>query len=205
VTRSSSIALALFVLASGCDALSAYRTAPGEVYSGEVTGSDGGGSGPSFIRQGFVSHTRLDLTFDPTRASAYIPPDSTKTSLPSAGTIDTYTCSVETSPCPPKDRTPGDFAQSKLEVIPNLTHDELSQYDFPGGGRLRNYIVFARFGSPSTGGVSSRTATAYVSLMENGGMEVRVIAPSVLEVDGKTELAPALFGVFTLRRGQAAK
>jgi hypothetical protein len=142
----------------------------------------------------------MDLSFDPARAAAYLPPGSSKTTLPPAGTLDTYLCPSTATSCAQSERTPGDFQHSDLEVIPNLTHDALSEYDFPGGGRLHNYILVARFESSSGSTVVPRSAMVFLSLMENGSMEVRVIAPSMLDVDGKTELQPALFGVFLLSR-----
>ena len=76
----------------------------------------------------------------------------------------------------------------------------MSQYDFPGGGRIKNYIFGARFRSEDASaplGVA-RHAMVFVSLMESARVEARVIAPSVLAEDGKSEAWPALFGVFML-------
>jgi hypothetical protein len=199
----SRVARALFPLlwlVLGCDALQGFRTAPGEVFSGEVIGSDSQASHPSFIRQGFDSHTEMDLTFDPALAAAADNDKTKQVKLKPAGTIDTYVCPTKSDFCAASQRVPGHFRHSKLEVIPNLTHDALSQYDFPGGGRLRNYILMARFDSTAANATLPRSATVFLSLMENGGMEARVIAPSVLDTDGQTELEPALFGVFPLGR-----
>jgi hypothetical protein len=92
------------------------------------------------------------------------------------------------------------FAAAPLSPIRGLAHDALSQYTFPGGGRVRNYIFGARFESSVLGSPVARHAMVFVSLMEKGDVEVRVIAPSVLAADGKTELLSDLFGVFVLER-----
>ena len=92
------------------------------------------------------------------------------------------------------------FVHAKLERITNLSHDALAQYDFPGGGRLRNYIFFARTDTGKNGSRPARVPMVFVSLMEDDHVEVRVIAPSVLDEDGKTEIDPPLFGVFMLKR-----
>ena len=76
----------------------------------------------------------------------------------------------------------------------------MSQYTFPGGGRLRNYIFGLRFASDSDRGSVPRDAMIFVSLMESDQIEVRAIASSVLADDGLTERLPALFGVFSLQR-----
>jgi hypothetical protein len=183
----------------GCDALQQFRTAPGEVFNGEVIGSDTKIAESSFIRQGFDSHTQLDLTFDPVLASKY--PGDAPASAAAPGTIETYLCQTKADFCPQRSRTPGQFQRSKLEPIASLSNDVLSQYDFPGGGRLRNYMFGARFASPdASGGTIARSAMVFLSLMEDGKVEVRIISPSVLADDGTTELAPALFGVFVLDR-----
>ncbi len=192
--------LALLWLACGCDALQAFRTGPGEVFNGEVIGSDSQSSQPSFIRQGFAAHTVMDLTFDPAKAAAYLDPGDAGSTLPPAGTLDTYVCPGGASACSASQRTPGLFRGAALEVIANLSNDALSQYDFPGGGRLRNYILVARFPSTLDDGSSDRNAMVFLSLMETGGIEARVIAPSVRASDGKTDLEPGLFGVFMLKR-----
>jgi hypothetical protein len=40
----------------------------------------------------------------------------------------------------------------------------------------------------------------FLSLLEGGRVEVRVVAPSVLGLDGRSETYPSLFGVFRLGR-----
>jgi hypothetical protein len=192
------LAVLVLLTLSGCDELSDFRTDSGEVFHGEVIGSTTDPNAPSFIREGFVSHTEMDLTFDP--ALARSPADEDERVREPAGTLDTYVCPPDTDLCPKSQRTPGPFRRAALESIERLNHDALSQYDFPGGGRLRNYILGAHFESETASGtVLDRHALVFLSLMENGQVEVRVLAGSVREPDGDDEL-PALFGVFVLER-----
>jgi hypothetical protein len=182
-----------------CDSLGEFRTGSGEVFHGEVLGSTTDPVAASFIREGFVSHTEMDLTFDPALARSPASADDEQRREP-AGTLDTYVCPPETDLCPKSQRAPGPFQRAALEPIERLNHDALSQYDFPGGGRLRNYILGAHFESEtSAGGKVERHALVFLSLMENGQVEVRVLAGSMREPDGEDEL-PGLFGVFVLER-----
>jgi hypothetical protein len=137
----------------------------------------------------------MDLTFDPARASATDELDDT---TPSAGTLDTYVCPEEIQRCEASDRTQGSFDRAALEPIARLAHDALSEYDFPGGGRLRNYLLSARSTVSTAQGDVERNAMVFLSLMESGTIEARVIAPSARR-DG-VDVAPALFGVFLLER-----
>jgi hypothetical protein len=182
--------------ALGCDQLEEFRTNPNAVYRGEVIGSDSDDGQQSFIRQGFESHTRMDLTFDPQKASAYADPGE---SLPPAGSIDTYVCETEARPCPAAERAPGQFRDAALEPIPNLTHDALSQYEFPGGGRLRNYILVSRFWQAADATSPQGAAMVFVSLMDNDSVETRVIAPGTPASEG-SNADSRLFGVFVLKR-----
>jgi hypothetical protein len=187
-------AAAWLLLVAGCDELDEFRTRPGEVFHGRVIGSDSEQDEPSFIREGFPSFTQMDLTFDPSRAGATSELDQPREP---AGTLETYLCPEEEDACPERRRTAGHFVESALEPIAPLTHDVLSQYDFPGG-RLRNYILSARFDGLTVLGNVERSALVFASMMENGAVEVRVVAPSVRQ-DG-ADLLPALFGVFVLER-----
>jgi hypothetical protein len=115
----------------------------------------------------------------------------------SPGSLRTYTCAKGASPCRARDRVPAEFDGAGLEAIEHLEHDALSQYDFPGGGRVKNYLFGARFEGEVDGNAVPRHAMVFLSLMETGRVEARVIAPSVLDEDGETAL-DALFGVFML-------
>lgn len=192
------LALTCVLALCACDELGEFRTADGEIFHGEVIGSTTKPDEASFIREGFVSHTEMDLTFDP--ALARTPAEHDGKPRQPAGTLDTYVCPPDTDLCPKAQRKPGPFRRSALEPIERLSHDALSEYDFPGGGRLRNYILGAHFDSEtSSGGTVDRHALVFLSLMENGAVEVRVLAGSMQEPDGDEQL-PALFGVFVLER-----
>ncbi len=182
----------LFTGVAGCDPIDDFRTAPGEVFYGDVIGSDHDG-GVSFIRSGFPARTQMELVFDVEHASSRVDPDG------AAGGLRTFVCKRDRDPCPAGDREPGQFDGSPLLRLPNLTHDALSQYDFPGGGRLRNYMFGVRFAPTAESSVPTRDGMVFLSLMENGKIEVRVIAQSLLGPDG-AEVEPPLFGVFSLDR-----
>lgn len=183
-------------LGAGCDQLSDFRTGDRAIYTGEVVGSDSEEGQPSFIRQGFESHTRIDLTFDPALASVSPEPGAV---LAPAGSIDTYLCRQQAQPCPEGERVPGHFRKAALDPVPNLAHDALSEYDFPGGGRVRNYILVSRFALAAEPEAAQGAAMVFLSLMDNGSVEARVIAPHVAAAQGGVE-QPALFGVFVLER-----
>ena len=191
------VALGLPVVLVGCEDLDEFRTGPDEVFHGRVIGSDSEQDVPSFIRAGFPSFTQMDLTFDPARAMAE---GQAEGAVPSAGTLDTYVCPEEVQRCKASLREQGDFDDAELEPIERLAHDALSEYDFPGGGRLRNYMLSARSTVSTAEGDVERSAMVFLSLMESGSIEARVIAPSVRR--DELEIAPALFGVFVLERQQ---
>ena len=180
-----------------CDDLDEFRTDGDDVFIGDVIGSDPEPDIPSFIRRGFESRTRMELTFDPEVAarafSAHSDDDEVCANIKAPGTISTFVC--DSGACTRSEGEAREFVQAALEPNCSLAHDALSQYDFPGGGRVRNYILGARFTTDTT----RRHAMVFISLMENGRVEVRVIAPSVLD-DADEETHSALFGVFVLER-----
>jgi hypothetical protein len=173
-----------------CDGLSEFRTGPDEVFQGKVIGDDS--DGESFIRSGFPGGTVLALTFDPANA---VPADDDAEPV---GTLTTFSC--RSSACDEAHREAGAFSEAELEPIPQLSHDALGVYEMPGTSRLRNYIFGARFSSGVGFLAVQRHAMVFLSLLENGRIEVRVIAPSVLAADGRSTLHEALFGVFSLAR-----
>ena len=193
------IATWLALLASGCDQLSQFRTSDDEAYLGEIIGSDSGDAKASFIRSGFASHSKMELTFDPSLASVIVDDHGGGMPPPAPGTLDTFVCPAGNRDCHAGQGVPSLFVGAKLERIENLSNDALSEYDFPGGGRLRNYMFYARTHA-SDAGAPARVATVFLSLMENERIEVRVIGPSVLDPQTQAELDPALFGVFVLER-----
>jgi hypothetical protein len=190
--------LGLFLLLAGCDDLREFKTAPDQVFRGEVVGSDADQSTESFIRKGFPSHTLLELRFNPDASGLPIPSDASISRRPVPGMIHTYTCPAGQPRCDEDARTTGPFDHAELLSMESLSHDTLSQYTFPGGGRLRNYIFGARFTGQKEPRVVIRDAMIFVSLMETDQIEVRAMAPAV-EGDTGTSL-PALYGVFVLSR-----
>lgn len=160
------LALSLIVvLALGCETLDRFRTDGHSVFHGSVTGD----TADSFIRRGFPPGTTLDLEFDPTMAQG-----------PSAGTLTTSSPDGSVY-----------FDHTELRVIASLEHDLLSQYDFPGAGRIRNYVYDAR---PETGPLAGRDAMVFLSLMDDGSIEVRIVAGSGDESRGDA------FGLFRVAR-----
>lgn len=189
-------------LLAGCEDLRDWKTVPGEVFRGEVIGSDGSDSGDSFIRKGFVSHTWLELELDPSSTDLIAQEEPDAGMPPSAGTVNTYVCPDGSADCDEAERTPGPFVNAPLVSIDGLTHDPLSQLTFPGGGRLQNYIFGVRFRTERGDRSFGRDATLIISLMQNHRIEVRAMAPSVAGVDGEDDWLPALFGVFKLERAR---
>jgi len=194
------LSLAACLALAGCTDLDEFRTNPSTLFRGEVVGNDSDPDQSSFIRTGFASYTKMELDFDP-YAAAPATDDDGGTSRP--GNVHTYVCPPEHNDCDSADGTPGPFDHDWLEPIENLAHDSLSEYTFPGGGRVRNYIFNVRFDTTldaEAGTKAARNAMLFISLMDSGRIEVRAIAPSLLAPDGHTEQAPALFGFFVLDR-----
>ncbi|MBN1655054.1 MAG: hypothetical protein JXA30_14895 [Deltaproteobacteria bacterium] len=167
----------------GCDDLDAFRSGEDDVFRGTVAGGKTGEEG-SFIRSGFVAGTKLELTFDPDF-------NLQSEEASSAGTISTF-APMDGNP----DKwSPGDFQNTPLDVIAPLAHDPLTQYTFPGGERIRNYVFSALFME------GSRSALVFVSLMEDKDIEARIIAPGVQSACASELKSTAeLFGVFRLKR-----
>ncbi len=173
--------------ALGCESLGEFRTAEGEVYRGDIAGVHvddplvcPGGIDCSFIRRGFPYGVTLDLTFDPERQ--YDDP----------GTI-----STTGEACGPT------FVDTPLLPIAPLAHDQLGLYEFPGSGRVRNYIFVAR---PEEGPLAGRDAMVFVSLLRGGGIELRIVAGPGLVICDPSDCAEIdsgqcdYFGVFALAR-----
>jgi len=179
----------IFVLIAvfGCDTLGEFSTGDGEVYRGEIAGVNDPDNCPdgidcSFIRRGFPYGVALDLTFDPERQ--YENPGTISTSGESCGPT---------------------FTDTPLLPIPPLAHDQLGLYEFPGGGRIRNYMFVAR---PEAGPLAGRDAMVFLSLIRGGNIEVRVVAGPGLVICDPAD-CPTIdagqcdyFGVFALHREQ---
>ena len=132
----------VLIAAFGCDALGEFSTGDGEIYRGQVAGVHDPLNCPegidcSFIRRGFPYGVTLDLTFDPERQ--YENPGTFSTTGESCGPT---------------------FTDVPLLPIPTLAHDQLGLYEFPGGGRIRNYMFVAR---PDTGPLAGRDVMVFLS------------------------------------------
>lgn len=170
LARLRALAPSLLVVAltlAACDDLSRFRTDGASVYRGEVAGEEG----ISFLRRGFSPDTVLELELDPTRPDVPQPGSLTSSVDPASG-----------------ERV---FDATPLRSIAPLQHDVLSEYDFPGGGRVRNYLYLAR---PDSGPLAGRDAMIFISLLDDGGVEVRVIAGEGIEENGDH------FGLFRMAR-----
>ncbi len=128
---------------AACDDLSDYKGS----FSGDIVQGN-------FVRSCFRSSTRAVLRFDPEYAVA--PVDDVKSSELNRLTTDD-----------------GTFDKTLLEPIAALPHDQLSEFDFPGPHRLRNFMLLAR---PQKGPLAGRDAMVVVSLLENGHLELRIMA-----------------------------
>ena len=172
-------------LVGGCDSLTEFSTGEGEVYSGAIAGVNDPEVCPpgvdcSFIRRGFPQGTTLDLSFDP--YAIYEDPGSITT---------------RGEACAPT------FEDTPLLPIPPLAHDELGLYEFPGSGRLRNYMFVAR---PDAGALAGRDAMVFVSLIRGGSIQVRVVAGPGLTICDPSDCSTLesgecdFFGVFSLQQ-----
>lgn len=153
----SVVPIVMLIFAASCSDLDEFRTDPSEVFRGTVIGSESDlncpGGACSFIRRGFPPGTRLSLRFDPTQSNR------------TAGTLtsDDDACGTRI------------FDEAPLLPIEALPHDQLSLYDFPGSGRLRNYIFVVQ---PPSGPLAGRDTMVFLSLLRGGGIEARIIAGS---------------------------
>ncbi|MFW5924969.1 MAG: hypothetical protein ACOCV4_02320 [Myxococcota bacterium] len=173
----ASTAVVLAVGALGCSDLSEFDTGPDQVYRGRVLGVDNPSAGSgSFIRRGFPQGTSMELRFDSDQASS-----------PRAGQIwtDDTDCGGPS------------FDGTWLRAVPPLQHDALSLYDFPGSGRIQNFIYAAR---PDTGPLGGRDVTVFLSLSRDESMEVRVLSGFGQQTCGPCE---CYFGVFPLTKEPA--
>lgn len=104
---------------------------------------------PAVLRRGFLPSTELTMSFDPGLATSLGDPPGTLTT------------------------SDGTLTNVALEPIVPLSHDALSEYEIPLGSRVRNYIFVMR---PEEGPLAGREPMAFVSLMSDGMIEVRIIA-----------------------------
>lgn len=161
------VVIALVALAAlgsvACDSYDRFRTGPDRTFRGPVLGE----GEESFIRRGFAAGTTLELSFDPAAIGR-----------PEVGTITTTAPDGATL-----------FAATPLESIAPLSHDLLSELSFPGAGRIETMLLLAR---PAAGPLAGREVMVFLSLLDTGDVEVRLIAGTGDEANGD------VFGVFRL-------
>ena len=179
---------------AGCDDLDEFKTQPGPDGS-KFLGCVVGSVDDSFIRgkAGFEPGTWMELRFDPTEATVV----SEANQITAEGVEFPEPTPMMPMPDPITHRY---FDATPLRPIPTLSHDALSGYDFPGGGRIRNYIFVA---TPSGGPLADQHTMVFLSLMENGRIEVRVLHDA--PVTGLETERRGYFGLFRLAREDAAE
>jgi hypothetical protein len=102
----------------------------------------------------------------------------------------------------------GRFRDAVLRPIPQVWHDPLSTMSF-GEGRSQNLVYVASptgTPTPSSAPGDAQDVMVFLSLMDEGGLEVRLVRGAPV-ADSGTPLpaaAPPMFGVFTLDRRDGA-
>jgi len=188
MSRTSFCILIVIACSSACTNLSGFRADDTRPLRGNVLGGDGamcsGGGSCSFIRRGFSSGTTLTMTYDPALAD----------SIPGVLTTSGEACGQTLNSTP-------------LVAITPLAHDSLSQYDFPGDGRIKNEMYSLE---PESGPLAGRDMIAFVSLMHGARVEVRLISGSGRRICGPFECERFdrhecdYFGVFGLHHVEAS-
>jgi len=160
-------------LAVGCRDTATRFSNKGDHYEGDVVKG-------SFVRAGVADDVRMCVTFDVDRLQD------------APGTVTT---------------TDGRFRATPLRPIPQIWHDPLSTLSF-GDGRLQNLVYVATPGAPPTTDAGtaqpgdSQDVFVFVSLMDEGGLEVRLVrgAPQSDAGAAAAGATPPMFGVFALAR-----
>lgn len=96
----------------------------------------------------------------------------------------------------------GRFKGSPLRPIPQIWHDPLSTMSF-GNGRVQNLVYVA---TPTAPAGDTQDVMVFMSLMDEGGIEVRLVRGAP-QVDGgpiAQGQASPMFGIFTLDRRDGA-
>ena len=92
----------------------------------------------------------------------------------------------------------GRFAHTPMRPIPQIWHDPLSTLSF-GDGRFQNLIYVVGAATPFPDGAGT-DVFAVVSLMQTGGVEVRLLRGAPALPDGSPVAASPVFAVFSLAR-----
>lgn len=92
------------------------------------------------------------------------------------------------------------FKGNELRVIPQLLHDPLSTLSF-GEGRVKSAIVVGDL--LSADGASSSEVMIFLSLMQSGDVEIRIVrgaSAGSAPTDAGAVAPPQLFGVFSMQK-----
>ena len=177
---------ALSLTATGCKSVSRFSSKDGDHYEGDVVKG-------SFVRAGVTDDAKMCLLLD-------------------AGHLQDAPGTFSTSD--------GRFKNAQLRPIPQIWHDPLSTMTF-GEGRTQNLVYVA---SPSavpsaadagaTGpsptpaelAAEAQDVMVFVSLMDDGSLEVRLVRGAPVADSGAPmpSAASPMFGVFTLDRRDGA-
>ncbi|MFK7999818.1 MAG: hypothetical protein AB8H86_09485 [Polyangiales bacterium] len=170
------------LLLLACSGLGEFATADDEIYRGAVLGAADPlcESEPcSIVRRGFPAGLQLELDFDP--ADSATRPGSITSSESACGRF---------------------FTGDPLLPVTPMAHDELSLFEFPGA-RLQNYIFAVR---PTDGPMQNRDITAFLSLRDDGNIELRLLAGSGARACAPTDCDAFnrgdcdIFGVFLVEK-----
>lgn len=160
----------LAAMASGCTDLESIGPGSGRVCSGSVIGT----SDAAFIRRGFCENVTATLAFRPN-----VPPECRALALGDTTFEALLTTSDHAFFCAP------------VRIVGPIEQDLLGRYDFPGDRRLENKIyTVRRTNGPEDGSVRmcagpelydpeatcGQDATIFVSFLDGGGVEVRLLA-----------------------------
>lgn len=129
----------------------------------------------SFVRNGMADNTRICMTFDGDHVQD------------GPGAITT---------------SDGRFKNTPIRPIPQIWHDPLSTLDF-GSGRVQNLVYVATpNAAPDAGAEERQDVFVFVSLMDNGQVEIRLVrgAPQGDSGTPAPKAAAPLFAVFALDR-----
>jgi hypothetical protein len=97
----------------------------------------------------------------------------------------------------------GRFRATPLRPIPQLWHDPLSSLAF-GDGRRQNFIYAATPATPASPAGDVQDVMIVLSLMDEGGIEVRLLRGAPGEDASAPSASPPLFGIFTLDRREGS-
>lgn len=131
----------------------------------------------SFVRNGMADNTRICFTFDGDHVQD------------GPGVITT---------------SDGRFTNTPIRPIPQIFHDPLSTLEF-GSGRVQNLVYVATpNATPDAGAEERQDVFVFVSLMDNGQVEIRLVRGAPQADAGAGAVAPKaaapLFAVFALDR-----